>query len=127
MLLFFVQSYRGGLGNMYIMWCEDTNIYLGLRNITIDNIRKCLPKYFSMVHKANACALCENLIFAKLSAAEYRAIYAELTGDNSVANDYKTKEVDERMRVIMKNLTPGLAKDIIAENSIFEKFWDDMT
>ena len=65
--------------------------------------------------------------FDKISAAEYRAIYAELTGDNSVANAYKTKELDERMRVIMKNLTPGLAKDLHINNcpkSIFDKFWD---
>ena len=25
-VIVFVQSYRGGVGNMYIMWCKDTNI-----------------------------------------------------------------------------------------------------
>ena len=62
-----------------------------------------------------------------ISCAEFRAIYAELTGDQSVSDTKITKEVDERLKSIMHNLIPDLEKDLRVNNtrkSKFDEFWD---
>ena len=56
-------------------------------------------------------------MFENISCAEFRAIYAELTGDQSVSDTKITKEVDERLKSIMHNLTPDLAKDLRVNNT----------
>ena len=53
----------------------------------------------------------------KMCASEFRAIYAELTGDCSVADNTKLKEVDDRMRLIMKTADPSIIRDLRVNNS----------
>ena len=40
----------------------------------------------------------------KLSPAQFCSIYNELTGDNSVTDNIKSKEVDERIHTIIKTV-----------------------
>ena len=62
-----------------------------------------------------------------MCASEFRAIYAELTGDCSVADNTKLKEVDDRMRLIMKTADPSIIRDLRVNNSRkakYDSFWD---
>ena len=44
----------------------------------------------------------------KISPAQFRFIYQEITRDNSKANPQKQAEYDERIRCIIKNADPAL-------------------
>ena len=76
-----------------------------------------LPKFFSRGCKQRMKTLTEDLMLENTSCAECRAIYAELTGDQSVNNTKITKEVDEWLKTIMHNLTPDLAEDLRVNNT----------
>ena len=54
---------------------------LSSRTRLINNIQAYLPKYFSRVHKTRV--------------RMFRAIYVELTGDQSVSSCVQSKEVDD--------------------------------
>ena len=86
-----------------------------------------LPKYHSRGCNARFRKLTENLLFDRISPAEFRALYRELTGDESVSADSVSKEVDNRIQCIMHNLDPTLARDLRINNcrkATFDKFWD---
>ena len=86
-----------------------------------------MPKYHSRGCKARFRNLTENLLFDRISPAEFRALYRELTGDESVSKDSVSKEVDNRIQCIMHNLDPTLARDLRINNcrkAMFDKFWD---
>ena len=86
-----------------------------------------LPKYFSRGHKAKVRKLTENLLFDRVSPAEFRALYKELPGYERVSNDSNAKDVDERVHCIMHNIDPTLARDLQVNSSCkgkFDKFWD---
>ena len=71
--------------------------------------------------------LTERVVFYKLTPAEFRAIYTELTGDASVADNTLSKEVDAQHKAVLTNVTPGLAKDLRIHNGRkgkFDKFWE---
>ena len=63
----------------------------------------------------------------KISPAEFRAIYSELTGDISVADNSNSKAVDERMKLIMPTADESILKDLRVNNGrvgSFDAFWD---
>ena len=63
----------------------------------------------------------------KMCASGFRAIYAELTGDCSVADNTKLKEVDDRMKLIMKTADSSIIRDLRVNNSRkakYDNFWD---
>ena len=128
----FSQHYAGAKGNVYFIWKEDSisDNNLSLRNELIENLVRSLRKYFSRGSKQRMKTLTENLMLENISCAEFRVIYAELTGDQSVCETKITKEVDEPLKTIMHNLTPDLAKDLRVNNtrkSKFDEFWDICT
>ena len=98
------------LGNVHFLWKENPSEKNNLtkRQYTIPSLQSQLPKYFSRSHKAKSRHLLSLLMADKMCASEFRAIYAELTGDCSVANNTKLKEVDDRMRLIMKTADPSI-------------------
>ena len=126
----FSQNYKGNKGNIYFIWKEDASLeneQATLRNTTINAITAKLPKYFSRGHKQRMKALTENLVYDKISTAEFRAIYSELTGDESKGSNRTEREIDNRLKLIMHNLTPQLAKDLRVNNARkgkFDQFWD---
>ena len=86
-----------------------------------------LPKYFSRAHKAKVRDLTALVMTEKLSPAEFRAIYSELTGDCSVSDNTKSVQVDERMRMVIKTADPAILRDLRINNSRkakFDTFWD---
>ena len=110
------------------MW-KDTNTpdLLSKQLNVISSICIQLPKYHSRGCKARFRKLTENLLFDRISPAEFRAHYRELTGDESVSEDSVSKEVDNRIQCIMHNLDPTLARDLRINNcrkAMFDKFWD---
>ena len=113
-IVLLAQHYAGAKGNIYFVWKEDktSEHHTTIRNKTINDILIKLPKYFSRGHKKRARQLTESLMLDKITCAEFRAIYIELTSDQSVSETKVTQEVDEHVCLIMNNLTPNLAKDL---------------
>ena len=63
----------------------------------------------------------------KISTAQFRALYRELTGDESVADNAVSKSVDERMRLILKNADASIIRDMRVNNGrkeAFDTFWE---
>ena len=63
----------------------------------------------------------------KLSPAQFWSIYSELTGDCSVTDNIKCKEMDEHMHTIIKTVDPDVLRDLRINNSRkvkFDNFWD---
>ena len=128
-VILFAQYYRGAKGNIYFVWKEDTNTpdLLSKQLNAASSICIQLPRYHSRGCKARFRKLTENLLFDRISPAEFRALYRELTGDESVSEDSVSKEVDNRIQCIMHNLDPTLARDLRINNcrkATFDKFWD---
>lgn len=86
-----------------------------------------LPKYFSRAHKAKVRKLTSIVMENKLSPAQYRFINSELACDCSVTDSISCKEMDERMRTIIKIEDPNILRDLQINNSRkakFDNFWD---
>ena len=100
------------------MWREnpDSDEHLPERDGVIDSVTKMLPKYFSRAHKNKMCLLTERVMLDKISPAQFRFIYEEITGDNSKADTQKQTEYDERIRRIIKNTDPALCRDLRINN-----------
>ena len=116
-------------GKVHFLWKEEPSEKNNLtkRQYTISSLQSQLPKYFSRSHKAKSRHLLSLLMADKMCASEFRAIYAELTGDCSVADNTKLKEVDDRMRLIMKTADPSIIRDLRVNNSRkakYHNFWD---
>ena len=62
----------------------------------------------------------------KITPAEFRSIYCELTSDNSVSDNQNSKEVDDRLKITLKTGSPSVIRDLQIHNgckSSFEKHW----
>ena len=116
--ILFAKYYEGSHGNRYFMWREKTDAdeHLTERNGVIDSVTKMLPKYFSRAHKNKMRLLTERVMLDKISPAQFRFIYQEITGDNSKADTQKQAEYDERIRCIIKNADPTLCRDLRVNN-----------
>ena len=62
------------------------------------------------------------LIEDKLSPAQLRSIYSELTGDWSVNDNIKCQEIDEHMHTTIKTVDLGILRDLQINNSRKAKF-----
>ena len=63
----------------------------------------------------------------KISPAQFRFIYREITGDQSKAPTSEQEKYDERIQCIIKNADKTLARDLQISNgkkTKFDKFWD---
>ena len=92
------------------MWHEnpDSDKHLTEHNGVIDSVTKMLPKYFSRAHKNKMNLLTERVMLEKISRAQFRFIYQEITGDNSEADTQKQAEYNEHICCIIKNADPAL-------------------
>ena len=52
----------------------------------------------------------------KISPAEFRTIYSELTSDVSIADNSNSKAVDERMTLIMSTADESILRDLQVNN-----------
>ena len=106
---------RGREDNLLINWQE-----------TINHIVRSLPKFFSHAHKSKCKALTSLVMHDKVSPAEFCAIYSELTGDVSVANNSNSKAVDECMKLIMSTADGSILRDLWVNGQAgsFDAFWD---
>ena len=70
----------------------------------------------------------ENLIILdKISPAQFRMLYRELTGDCSVSDNSQSKQCDERWQTIIKHAETGMLRDLQVNNGRtpkYDKFWD---
>ena len=122
----FSSNYSVALGNIFFVWKEEILLNLSSQTRLINDIQGSLPKYFSRAHNAQACLLTEQVLFNKITA-EFCAIYAELTGDQSVFPCAQSKDVDACHKAVMNNLTPSIAKNSRMNNTRkekFDKFWN---
>ena len=101
-VMLFAQYYRGASGNKYFVWREDPKSTEHYRNKTIEVVQN-LPKYFSRSHKQKVRKLTEKVMFNKISLAQFRFIYREITGDDTSSENIKQTEYDERINLIIKN------------------------
>ena len=60
----------------------------------------------------------------KISPAQFRFIYHEITGDQSKAPTSEQEKYDESIRCIVKNADETLARDLRIDNGKKTKFWD---
>ena len=89
------------------MWHEDqtSDINLTEHNNVIENVTKMLPKYFSRVHKNKMHLRMENVMLDKISPAQFRFIYQEITGDTTVKNLLRSKQrTTSKFAVLLKLL-----------------------
>ena len=82
------------------------------RQETINTISKGLPKFFSKAHKSKCKSLVSPLMQDKISLAQYRIPYSELTGDCSVTDNANSKAVDERNELILKIAHESILRDL---------------
>ena len=127
--ILFAQYYTGSKGNKYFIWKEDptSENKLTERQRTIEQVTRMLPKYFSRSHKRKIRYLTEQVMFDKISPAQFRFIYQEITGDETVPDNKKLAEYDERIRLIIKHADTSLCRDLRINNTRkekFQKFWD---
>ena len=62
----------------------------------------------------------------KITPAQFRSIYHELTGDTSVSDNTNSKEVDNRLKMILKTCDPSIVHDLRVHNgrkSSFDNYW----
>ena len=121
-VVLYLRSYH--LGNMHFLWKEGPfeNDNLSIRQNVISSLQKDLPKYFSRAHKAKSRHLLSLIMNEKIKASEFRAIYAELTGDSSETDNTRLKQVDECMQLIMKTADPSILRDLRVNNSRSAKY-----
>lgn len=48
------------------------------------------------------------MMLRKISSSQFRSIYRRLTGDDSVTDTQLSKEIDEHMKVILKECDPAV-------------------
>ena len=78
----FSQEYGSSLGYTYFIWKEvEEESREAERCSVIESIKAKLPKYFSHVHKQKAKKTLSLLMMDKITPAQFRSIYHELTGD----------------------------------------------
>ena len=126
-VVLFCHHYGPANGNIYLIWKEGIKEYLTLRQNLIDRVVGELPKYFSRSHKQRVKVLTNLIMQDKISTAQFRALYRELTGDESVADNAVSKSVDERTRLILKNADASIIRDISVNNGrkeAFDTFWE---
>ena len=116
------------LGNVHFIWKEEgKDDLLTNRQVTINHIVRSLPKLFSCLHKLKCKALTSLVMHDKISPAKFHAIYSELTGDVSTADNSNSKAVDECMKLIMSTADKSILRDLRVNNGhggLFDAFWD---
>ena len=87
-VVLFCQEYGSSFGYTYFIckesvaeWKETERCFL------IQSIKSILSKYFSLAHKRKAKEKMHLLMMEKITRAQFRSIYGELTGDNSVSDN----------------------------------------
>lgn len=62
----------------------------------------------------------------KISPAQFRSIYRELTSDNRVSDNKNSKEVDDLMKIILKTCNLSVIHNLRIHKgckSLFENYW----
>ena len=111
------------------MWREDPNdpSHLYNRQNVITVIQNVLPKFFSRALKRIVRTMTENVMFDRISPAQFRLIYREITGDYSVPDTKQQVEFDLKIQTIMGNLDSSLCRDLRiynARKSKCDTFWE---
>ena len=123
----FSQEYGSSLGYTYFIWKEvEGESRETERCSVIESIKAKLPKYFSRAHKQKAKKTLSLLMMDKITSAQICSIYHELTGDASVSDNTNSKEVDIRLKMILKTCDPSIVRDLRVHNghkSSFDNYW----
>ncbi|RGB40612.1 hypothetical protein C1646_753192 [Rhizophagus diaphanus] len=93
---------------------------------TIAAINENLPKYYTRQMHKNA--LKKYSLFKKVTPVVLRTF--DLTGDVSTTNNVISKEIEERLRIMMQLKDPSIIVDLHTNNGFkgkeFNCFWDEM-
>jgi hypothetical protein len=69
-------------------------------------------------------------LFKKVTPVVLRTLYFDLTGDASTTNNVISKEIEERLRIMMQLEDPSIIVDLRTNNGFkgkeFNCFWDEM-
>ncbi|POG72960.1 hypothetical protein GLOIN_2v1773072 [Rhizophagus irregularis DAOM 181602=DAOM 197198] len=77
-------------------------------------INENLPKYYTRQMRKNA--LKEYSLFKKVTPVVLRTLYFDLTGDASTTNNVISKEIEERLRIMMQLEDPSIIVDLRTNN-----------
>ena len=121
--------FEGAKGNTYFMWQEDPNnsSHLSNHQNVITVIQNALPKYFSWALKKIVWTMTENVMFDRISPAQFCLIYREITGDYSAPDTKQQTQFDLKMQTVMGNLDLSLCRDLWIYNackSKYNKVWE---
>ena len=95
---------------------EDSCSNLTAQQKIIDHVRKLLPKCRSCAQKKKAQQITFLTMAGKITLPQFRVLYQELTGDESVANNKLCKEEDEHMQLILKTADKTIIQDLRMNN-----------
>ena len=103
-IILFAQYYKGAMSNKYFVWREHpTSVdHLTNWNSTVEKFIQKLPKYFSSSYKQKVHRLTEQVMFDKISPAQFRFIYREITSNNNRPGNNKQAEYNERIKVTIQ-------------------------
>ncbi|CAB4382036.1 unnamed protein product [Rhizophagus irregularis] len=69
-------------------------------------------------------------IYSKVSPAVLRMLYFDLTGDVSVTSNTNSRDVEERLRLMLRLADPAIVFDLRTNNGFngtkFNVFWDEL-
>ena len=73
--------------------------------------------------------LTDLIMLDKISPAQFRMLYRELTGDFCASDNSQSKQCDERWQKIIRHIRAGMLRDLRVNNGRipkYDKFWDPM-
>ncbi|CAB4420652.1 unnamed protein product [Rhizophagus irregularis] len=92
------------------------------------SLQKLLPKFYTRQMRKNA--LHKYSLIKQVTPAVLRTLYYDLTGDAAVTNDVISKEIENRLRIMLALEDPSIIVDLRINNgfkgSTFDAFWDEM-
>ncbi|GBC23913.2 hypothetical protein GLOIN_2v1773127 [Rhizophagus irregularis DAOM 181602=DAOM 197198] len=119
--------YGNYLGTLNFIWKasnteETSEYYETLKAQMITRINDTIPIYCIRQMREN--------MLQKASCEYYLMLYHDLTGDASLSNDQISKEIEERLRLMMLLENPSIIIDFRTNNgfqgSKFDIFWDEL-
>ena len=117
-VILMVVRYGPACGNSYFLWREDKcPEQLTNRQLVIDSINSSLPKYFSRSHKIRVREATNLVMQDKISSSQFRILFSELTGDQAVADNTIAKNMDDRIKLLLKTVDESIIRDFRISNA----------
>ncbi|GES98745.1 hypothetical protein GLOIN_2v1804101 [Rhizophagus clarus] len=95
---------------------------------TIASIQSLLPKYFTKQMRKNV--LYKYSLVKTITLAILRVLYYDLTGDAAMTSNIISKEIEERLKIMLMLEDPSIIVDMRINNGFkgtkFDYFWNEL-